>query len=434
MVSDGVPASASAEGSGGTYASAAEAALEDRADRWELAAAQLCSGVSIIAVFAITATWDALGSALATPCLLAAVISGVYYALYGHLLKLGWVQQRPWVRWAHATYEGSMATLALFIIYKVKGPEWAMTSPAILIYPIFMSMSVVRFRPQLCAYVGGVSIIGYLALYALVFKPALPAEVLPTAAGWSVFHRVLWLATIASILFLATKRMRTVALNMGAASLKGEKLQRELSRYVSRDVAEHIMSGDGELSRPERRDVSVLFCDLRDFTSLCESAPPEEVVHLLNTFYERACAVVEKHGGTVNKFMGDGLLALFGAPHDLPCREAAAAEAAHEIMYAADELKARGGIWRKLEIGIGLDAGDVVVGELGAQSRAEYTAIGSTVNRAARLQGVSREARRRIVLSEEFVRRLGPRANVIGMGKVKLKGLGAVPVYAFRYS
>ena len=137
---------------------------------------------------------------------------------------------------------------------------------------------------------------------------------------------------------------------------------------------------------------------------------------------------------------------LSGTIKDLPLRDyneetsvkagaANSAQSAHEIMYAADELRARGGIWRKLDIGIGLDCGDVVVGEVGASSRAEYTAIGTPVNRAARLQGLSREADRRIVLSEECARRLGPRANVVGMGSVKLKGLHApVKVYAFRHS
>jgi adenylate cyclase len=411
-----------------------ELEVDAMSERWEIASAHLCTAIAVVAGFAITATWDSLGSALAGPCLVVTAIGGIYYALYAHLLRIGWVQQRPWTRWGHATYEGLMGSIALLIIYKVKGAEWALTSPTVLIYPVFIALSAVRFRPLLCLYVGGVSVIGYLGLYALVFRPALPVDVLPTAAGWSVFHRVLWLGTVTAVIGLTTWRMQRIAFDIRDSNWKREVLQRELSRYVSRGVAERIMSGDPEHGQPERRDVSVLFCDLRDFTSLCESAPPEEVVELLNTFYERACAVVEKHGGTVNKFMGDGLLALFGAPHDLPCRESAAAEAAHEIMYAADELKSRGGIWRNLEIGIGLDAGDVVVGELGAQSRAEYTAIGSTVNRAARLQGLSREARRRIVLSEEFVRRLGPRANVVGMGKVKLKGLGPVPVYAFRYS
>jgi adenylate cyclase len=250
--------------------------------------------------------------------------------------------------------------------------------------------------------------------------------------GGAVPLRLLLLALCLAAVLVAGYRLRNLAHTLGAAAWQRGMLERHLDRYVSRGVADALMRG-----RPagETRDVTVLFCDLRDFTSMCETKPPEEVVALLNTFYERACAIVETHGGTVNKFLGDGMLALFGAPEDHDDPVQAAAQAAHEIMYAADELRTRGGIWRRLDIGIGLDCGDVVVGEIGASSRAEYTAIGTPVNRAARLQGLSREADRRIVLSEECAHRLGPRANVVGMGSVKLKGIQVpVKVYAFRHS
>ncbi len=253
-------------------------------------------------------------------------------------------------------------------------------------------------------------------------------------ATWdgAIVLRLGLLVLCAAAVVVAGLRLRALAHSLGMAAWQRGMLERHLGRYVSRGVADALMRG-----RPgaETRDVTVLFCDLRDFTGMCERKPPEEVVDLLNTFYERACGIVEANGGTVNKFLGDGMLALFGAPDDHPDPVAAAAQSAHEIMYAADELRTRGGIWRKLDIGIGLDCGDVVVGEIGASSRAEYTAIGTPVNRAARLQGLSREADRRIVLSEECARRLGPRANVVGMGSVKLKGLHApVKVYAFRHS
>jgi len=250
--------------------------------------------------------------------------------------------------------------------------------------------------------------------------------------GGAVVLRIALLGLCGAAVGVAAVRLRQLAGSLGLAAWQRGMLERHLGRYVSRGVAEALLRG-----RPtaEVRDVTVLFCDLRDFTTMCEQRPPAEVVGLLNTFYERACAIVQAHGGTVNKFLGDGMLALFGAPDRHPDPEHAAAQAAHEIMYAADELRRRGGIWAGLDIGIGLDCGDVVVGEVGASSRAEYTAIGTPVNRAARLQGLSREADRRIVLSDECAQRLGPRANVVAMGAVKLKGLrDPVMVYAFRHS
>lgn len=256
--------------------------------------------------------------------------------------------------------------------------------------------------------------------------------------GWSGLGTqravaVLLLAAVVAV--VGVSRLSILTRRIRAASFRRHMLERHLRRYVSPRVAQAIISGERDLDGAELRDVTILFCDLRDFTIMCERERPEEVVRLLNTFYERACEVVQSHGGTVNKFMGDGLLALFGAPDHHPSPVHASVEAAHEIMYAADALRARGGIWAQLDIGISLDCGDVVVGEVGASSRAEYTAIGTPVNRAARLQGVSRAAARRIVLSEDLARRLGPRANLISMGSLELKGLSEpVKAYAFRHS
>ncbi len=258
------------------------------------------------------------------------------------------------------------------------------------------------------------------------------AVVVATWDGAVALRLMLLVLCIAAVV-IAGLRLRSLARSLGTAAWQRGMLERHLGRYVSRGVADALMRGHP--ASAETRDVTVLFCDLRDFTTLCEQRAPDDVVTLLNTFFERACAIVEAHGGTVNKFLGDGMLALFGAPDDHDAPVQAAAQSAHEIMYAADELRTRGGIWRKLDIGIGLDCGDVICGEVGASSRAEYTAIGTPVNRAARLQGLSREADRRIVLSEEFAQRLGPRANLVGMGSVKLKGIQSpVKVYAFRYS
>ena len=280
----------------------------------------------------------------------------------------------------------------------------------------------VRFELALALVIGGGALIaGSLALASI-----------PTLSAGTAIP----LATLSALAVLfAVARLVRLTNEVQTAAWQRQRLERHLVRYVSPTVAQVILQGEHRLATAELRDVTVLFCDLRDFTTMCERERPKEVVALLNAFYERACQVVQAHGGTVNKFMGDGLLALFGAPDDHPNPEQAAVGAAHEIMYAADDLRARGGIWKQLDIGISLDAGDVVVGDVGASSRAEYTAIGTAVNRAARLQGVAKEAHRRIVLSGALVARLGPRAAVVSMGAVKLKGLSEpVSVYAFRHS
>jgi class 3 adenylate cyclase len=169
----------------------------------------------------------------------------------------------------------------------------------------------------------------------------------------------------------------------------------------------------------------VLFCDLRGFTFLCERERPEDVVDLLNTFYERACALVAQHGGTVNKLLGDGMLALFGGPGDRPDHADAAAQTALGLMLMVNDLRRGGGVWTHLAIGIGLDTGEVVLGPVGSRERAEYTAIGSPVNRAARLQSLAERENRRIIVSQTTSRELRRRYRIVSLGAVALKGFAS---------
>jgi class 3 adenylate cyclase len=409
-----------------------EAEVEERRTRWDAGVSRLLAIMSLVAAFVVIVAWDEVGRTAAQALLLLTMIAGLYFTIHWRLLLGG--QPSAQMRWFNSTVEGLLPTLAILIIARFRGPEWALALPVFMAYVVLIAASGARLRPKMCLYTGAVAVLGYLALYYVVLVPALAQSSIttPSSADWVVWQRALMLAVCSGLVAYAAVQIRDLAMSVGAEMWHRRVLEREFQRYVSHGVANAILSGN---NAAERRDVTVLFCDLRDFTALCEQQPPEQVVALLNSFYERACQIVQAHGGTVNKFLGDGLLALFGAPNDLPNHVSAGAQAAHEIMYAADELKAEGGIWQHLDIGIGLDSGPVVMGDVGASSRAEYTAIGTTVNRAARLQGLSREAHRRIVLSQDTARRLGPRANVVGMGSVKLKGLSApVEVYAFRHS
>ena len=224
-----------------------------------------------------------------------------------------------------------------------------------------------------------------------------------------------------------------IAAALGAAAggyvallLRESRLARELGRYVSPPVARGILRGQIDLGNPQKRTVTVLFCDLRGFTFLCERERPEDVVEILDTFFEQAFAVIERRGGTVNKLYGDGMLALFNAPDDLPAHATAALDASDDIMQMVHRLRDKGGVWTHLAVGIGLDTGEVVAGPVGSSNRAEYTAIGSPVNRAARLQSLAEREMHRIVLSEATRRALGPRRRQVGLlGEFELKGFAA---------
>jgi class 3 adenylate cyclase len=412
------------------------AILERQQTRWEAQVSVLMAIICLIPIAMIVAIVPALGWELAVTLIATCVVCASYFGIVAFKLRDTTPRYLPIVRLVNMTIECSFATFAILLVTRVKGAEFAMSGSAVFIYVLAQCGAAARMRPALCLYATAMAIAQYLLVYHLLLAPRIDAaavESLATLGAWNAWQRAFWFLMCGAVLAFGTWKAREWARFGGVQAMERRWLEKEFGRFVSRDVAGAVLRG--EAGRAERRQVTVLFCDLRDFTAICERERPEDVVKLLNRFFERACAIIEGHGGTVNKFLGDGILALFGAPHEHPTHARAAAEAAHELLAAADSLRRHGGIWSGFEIGVGLDTGDVVVGAIGAPDRVEYTAIGATVNRAARLQSLAGRAGRRIILSRATAATLGPRANLVSLGDVSLKGFSAPePAYAFRHS
>jgi class 3 adenylate cyclase len=185
--------------------------------------------------------------------------------------------------------------------------------------------------------------------------------------------------------------------------VREQREKQRLSRFFSPDVLRAVVRDrDGRSIRPRRRLVTVLFSDIRGFTTISERLQPEQVDEMLREYLTVMTEVVFRHGGTIDKYIGDGIMALYNAPYEDPEHALNAIRTALEFQERAIPFSAR---WQAklgvtIRCGVGINSGEAVVGSLGSRQRNEYTAVGDTVNLAARLESVTKDYGVPIIISE----------------------------------
>lgn len=208
------------------------------------------------------------------------------------------------------------------------------------------------------------------------------------------------------------------------AAVDAERRRLRMSRYLAPQVARYVDRSPRDRCPPVRREATVLFADIRSFTSMSEGRDPVDVVAFLDGYFERMVAIVDEHGGVVDKLLGDGLLAVFGAPDPRPDHAAAAVAAARRMVEAAAAIPGRpDGRPEPIRIGVGLHSGEVVVGDIGGGAFLDFTIIGSTVNLAARVEEQTKQLGRAALATQATVELLPSQDRPTWSREVKLRGL-----------
>lgn len=206
---------------------------------------------------------------------------------------------------------------------------------------------------------------------------------------------------------------------------KKEKIQSAMGKYISKDVMRNVVSNiDSVKLGGKRACVTVLFADIRGFTSISEQLSAEEVTNILNEYFSAIAPIIENHNGILNKFMGDAVLAVFGEPIKNENHAIDAVRCADAMLKKVKQLQVK---WLdegkpKIEIGIGISTGEAFVGNIGSEERLEYTVIGDTVNTASRIENYNKVYKTKFLISEEAFLRVQKYVDVIKIREVAIRG------------
>ncbi len=381
------------------------------------------------------------------------------YAIAPKTAPVGGIQPVPWVLAAWLAFtlarlaaarRGWLAAAWLSIVVDIgllygliwsfhvqygQPPAFYLKVPTLLYVFIFIALRALRFEARYVLACGVAAALGWLMMlgYAIGRDPqAITRDYVHYLTSNTVllggeFDKVITLLTVTAILALAIARARRLLL----ASVRESGTARELARFLPMAVASRVAASATrlELGQGELRAATMLFIDLEGFTALSERLAPERLIATLNDYFAAVTEPIERHGGTVDQFIGDAVMATFNLPEALPEHAACALRAALEIQALFERRTFGEGL--RLRARIGINSGVVIGGLVGAGERLAYTVYGDAVNLAARLEPLNKDFGTSMLVSEDTRRHAGPeRFAFRRVGEVRVRGRSEVtPIY-----
>jgi adenylate cyclase len=343
---------------------------------------------------------------------------------------------RPWVPWALVTLDIAV----LWLLLAMPARSMGMAATAVLTLPmaslvfVILAQTAMRYRPGLVVYAAVLFMFGWFAslLFAETGVPQMGR--FPGRMGASTVMTAPWHDTLQEAIRALMVLLTAVILAVTAIRTKGQVLQSitalrraaNLSRFMPESLVERLSAEDLEQLRSSRRqDVAVMFTDIRGFTTLSEQAEPAELGEFLSEFRRRMAAPIKAHHGTVDKFIGDAIMAVFGVPQPGPEDARNALDCARAMLAALNDWNAerRTCGLDPVSIGIGLHYGSAFAGALGDESRLEYTVIGDCVNVAERLEKLTRTFDKEAVVSADLLHAAGEGKDPQGWDRLPVETL-----------
>lgn len=340
-------------------------------------------------------------------------------AILAILARRGW--WHPALPYVNSGLQIALLSIFLVLAAKERGPEFALATALSMAFCLAIAITAFRLDPWLSAFAGVFSAAGVALAYLLFMRPELTPEMIAAnpLLGWpSVTGRLMVLLATGSACSVAAHTLRRQMKKTAQDQTRIHLLERTFGRLVAPEVAKQILENE-DWMRPARRDAVVMFADLKGFTNYSEGKSPEDVAAFLNRCWTVAADIVERHGGVINKYMGDGFLAIFGVPLELAGAEKAAAETAQELQRALSPILAE----ENLSLCLGVHSGPMIVGGIGSEARCEFTVIGSTVNLASRLESLNRSLDSNCLASEIVADKISGEWDMTHRGGQRVKGV-----------
>lgn len=326
------------------------------------------------------------------------------------------------IRYLNIFIEVSIPSAAL-VIYSFHLPSvYPLITPVALLYFLIILLSALELDFKLCFFTGTLAAIQYsIIVWFLINKPA-KEELFEQTSFYPAYLGFAALFFISGhTAGLIANQIKKGLLKHYEAEKKRTEIQKLFGQQISKEIVDYLVENKYEV-QSRLRYAAIMFLDIRNFSLFAENKSPEEIIKYQNDVFSFMIEIVNKHGGIVNQIMGDGFMAVFGAPiqHENDCQ--LAVNAAIEIHKTIKEKNENGEI-PFTKIGIGLNAGEIVTGNVGAENRKQFSVTGRAVIVAARLEQLNKELNSVILISDEVYKHVSLKKELINHYEVTIKGI-----------